>query len=230
MFAFLELLKRLFFFTGYFSNGSYPKPLSAEEEAECVARMQKGSKSARDKLIVHNMRLVAHIAKKYGKNDIDDMISIGSIGLIKGVETFSPEKGTTLATYLARCIENEILMSIRASKRYQNTVYLGNTLGVDNDGNEYTLYDVLAIKEDSVFHQAETAILRQNLLKYINEQLNERERKIILMRYGLSEGSVPMTQLQTAKKLGISRSYISRIEAHALEKLRRVMETRDSDL
>lgn len=224
MFAFLELLKRLFFFTGYFSNGSYPKPLSADEEAECIARMQKGSKSARDKLIMHNMRLVAHIAKKYGKNDIDDMISIGSIGLIKGVESFSPEKGTTLATYLARCIENEILMTLRANKRYQNTVYLGNTLGVDNDGNEYTLYDVLAIKEDSVFHQAETAILRQNLLKCINEQLNDREKKIILMRYGIEEGAAPMTQLQTAKKLGISRSYISRIEARALEKLRRVIE------
>ena len=224
MFAFLELLKRLFFFTGYFSNGSYPKPLAPEEEAECIARMKKGSKSARDKLILHNMRLVAHIAKKYGKNDIDDLISIGSIGLIKGVESFSPEKGTTLATYLAKCIENEILMTLRANKRYQNTVYLGNTLGVDSDGNEYTLYDVLAIKEDSVFHQAETAILRQNLLKCIHEQLNERERKIILMRYGLEEGAAPLTQLQTAKKLGISRSYISRIEARALEKLRRVIE------
>lgn len=224
MFAFLELLKRLFFFTGYFSNGSYPKPLSSEEEAECIARMQQGSKSARDKLIMHNMRLVAHIAKKYGKNDTDDLISIGSIGLIKGVESFSSEKGTTLATYLARCIENEILMTLRANKRYQNTVYLGNTLGVDNDGNEYTLYDVLAIKEDSVFHQAETAILRKNLLKCIDEQLNDREKKIILMRYGIEEGATPLTQLQTAKKMGISRSYISRIEARALEKLRRVIE------
>ena len=227
MFAFFELLKRLFFFTGYFSNGSYPKPLSPEDEAECIARMQKGSKAARDKLILHNMRLVAHIAKKYGKNDIDDMISIGSIGLIKGVESFSPEKGTTLATYLARCIENEILMTLRANKRYQNTVYLSNSLGVDSDGNEYTLYDVLAIKEDSVFHQAEMAILRQNLLKCINEQLNEREKKIILMRYAIEDGATPMTQLETAKQLGISRSYISRIEAHALEKLRRVMDTQE---
>ncbi|MCM1289329.1 MAG: RNA polymerase sporulation sigma factor SigK [Corallococcus sp.] len=224
MFAFLDILKRLFFLTGYFSNGSYPKPLSAEEEAECIARMQKGSKTARDKLICHNMRLVAHIAKKYGKNDMDDLISIGSIGLIKGVETFSPNKGTTLATYLARCIENEILMTLRANKRYQNTVYLNNTLGVDNDGNEYTLYDVLAIKEDSVFHQAEISILRENMLKCIRERLNEREQKIILMRYGIEEGAVPLTQLQTAKKLGISRSYISRIETRALEKLRQYFE------
>lgn len=224
MFAFLDILKRIFFLTGYFSNGSYPKPLSAEEEAECIAKMQKGSKSARDKLICHNMRLVAHIAKKYGKNDLDDLISIGSIGLIKGVESYSPDKGTTLATYLARCIENEILMTLRANKRYQNTVYLNNTLGVDNDGNEYTLYDVLAIKEDSVFHQAEISILRENLLKCIRERLNEREQKIILMRYGIEEGAVPLTQLQTAKKLGISRSYISRIETRALEKLRQYFE------
>ncbi len=224
MIALLELLKRLFFFTGYFSNGSYPKPLSPEEEALCIEKMQKGSKAARDKLICHNMRLVAHIAKKYGKNDLDDLISIGSIGLIKGVESFSKEKGTTLATYLARCIENEILMTLRANKRYQNTVYLNNTLGVDSDGNEYTLYDVLAVKEDSVFKQAEVAILRENLLKCIRERLTEREQKIILMRYGIEEGAVPLTQLQTAKKLGISRSYISRIETRALSKLRQHFE------
>lgn len=224
MLALLELLKRLFFFTGYFSNGSYPKPLSPEEEAACIEKMQKGSKAARDKLICHNMRLVAHIAKKYGKNDLDDLISIGSIGLIKGVESFSKEKGTTLATYLARCIENEILMTLRANKRYQNTVYLNNTLGVDSDGNEYTLYDVLAVKEDSVFRQAEVAILRENLLKCIRQRLTEREQKIILMRYGIEEGAVPLTQLQTAKKLGISRSYISRIETRALAKLRQYLE------
>lgn len=222
--AFIQLIKRLFFMTGYFSNGSYPQPLSAEEEAECLARMKAGSRSARDKLIMHNMRLVAHIAKKYGKNDLDDLISIGSIGLIKGVESYSTEKGTTLATYLARCIENEILMTLRSNKRYANTVHLQNKLGVDNDGNEYTLMDVLAIKEDSVFHQAEMSIMRQHMLKIIHEHLNEREQKIILMRYGLVENSVPLTQLQTAKKLGISRSYISRIESRALEKIRQYMD------
>ena len=209
--------------TGYFSNGSYPQPLSPEEEAECLRRYKAGSKAARDKLITHNMRLVAHIAKKYGKNDLDDLISIGSIGLIKGVESYSLDKGTTLATYLARCIENEILMTLRSNKRYQNTVYLQNTLGVDNDGNEYTLMDVLALKEDSVFHQAEMSILSQNLLKIIREHLSEREQKIILMRYGL-DGSTPLTQLQTAKKLGISRSYISRIDTLALEKIRQYLD------
>ena len=225
MFAsFIQLLKRLFFMTGYFSNGSYPQPLTAEEEAECLARMKAGSKHARDKLVMHNMRLVAHIAKKYGKNDLDDLISIGSIGLIKGVESYSTEKGTTLATYLARCIENEILMTLRSNKRYANTVYLQSKLGVDNDGNEYTLMDVLAIKEDSVFHQAEMSILRQNLLKIIREHLSEREQKIILMRYGLEENATPLTQLQTARKLGISRSYISRIESRALEKIRQYLD------
>lgn len=207
--------------TGYFANGSYPQPLSPEEESACLKKMKEGSEEARNKLICHNMRLVAHIAKKYGRgSELDDMISIGSIGLIKGVESYSTEKGTTLATYLARCIENEILMTLRSNKRYQNTVYLNNTLGVDNDGNEYTLMDVLATNEDSVFHQAEMSILRQNLLKIINERLNDREQKIILMRYGLEENATPMTQLETAKKLGISRSYISRIESRALDKIK----------
>lgn len=222
---FLLFLKRLFFATGYFSSGSYPKPLTAEEEAECLAHMQLGSRKAREKLICHNMRLVAHIAKKYAKNnDLEDMISIGSIGLIKGVETFSAEKGANLATYLARCIENEILMNIRANKRYQNTVYLQNTIGVDNDGNEFTLMDVLAASEDSVFKQAETSILRTSLLKLVHTRLTEREQKIILMRYGIEEGATPLTQLQTARKLGISRSYVSRIETRALEKLREAMQ------
>ncbi len=222
---FLLFLKRLFFATGYFSSGSYPKPLTAEEEAECLAHMQLGSRKAREKLICHNMRLVAHIAKKYAKNnDLEDMISIGSIGLIKGVETFSAEKGANLATYLARCIENEILMNIRANKRYQNTIYLQNTIGVDNDGNEFTLMDVLAAGEDSVFKQAETSILRTSLLKLVHTRLTEREQKIILMRYGIEEGATPLTQLQTARKLGISRSYVSRIETRALEKLREAMQ------
>lgn len=222
---FLLFLKRLFFATGYFSSGSYPKPLTAEEEAECLAHMQLGSRKAREKLICHNMRLVAHIAKKYAKNnDLEDMISIGSIGLIKGVETFSAEKGANLATYLARCIENEILMNIRANKRYQNTVYLQNTIGVDNDGNEFTLMDVLAAGEDSVFKQAETSILRTSLLKLVHTRLTEREQKIILMRYGIEEGATPLTQLQTARKLGISRSYVSRIETRDLEKLREAMQ------
>lgn len=218
-----SLLRRLMFFTGYFAGGSYPKPLDAAQEAECLAQMAHGSKAARDKLICHNMRLVAHVAKKYAKGDLDDIISIGSIGLIKGVQSYSAAKGTGLATYLARCIENEILMSIRSNKRYQNTVYLQSALGQDADGNEYTLMDVLASSEESVFKQAETAILRQNLLDAVKASLSEREQKIILLRYGL-QGQVPLTQLQTARELGISRSYVSRIETRALAKLKRAMQ------
>lgn len=225
--AFLQLLQRLFFPTGYFASGSYPQPLSAEQESKCLQEMQQGSKKAREKLITHNMRLVAHIAKKYGKEDLEDLISIGSIGLIKGVETFSPQKGANLATYLARCIENEILMNIRANKRYQNTVYMDSPLGVDNDGNEYTLMDILAVKEDSVFKQAELSILRNSLLRLVNTRLTEREQKVILMRYGLLYDTIPLTQLQTAKKLNISRSYVSRIETRALEKLKEGLQNTD---
>ncbi|MBQ2804959.1 MAG: RNA polymerase sporulation sigma factor SigK [Clostridia bacterium] len=220
---FLQLLRHIFFFTGYFSNGSYPKPLSPKEEKALLERFFRGDKGAREKLITHNMRLVAHIAKKYGKNDLDDLVSIGSIGLIKGVESYSPNKGTSLATYLARCIENEILMTLRSNKKYQNTVYLQSTLGVDNEGNEYTLMDVLAESGESVFHQAEVAILKDTLLKAIDKHLSEREGKILHMRYGL-DGSAPLTQLETAEKLGISRSYISRIETGALKKLRAVLQ------
>lgn len=223
--ALIQLLQKLFFPMGYFANGSYPQPLSAEEEKRCLEAMAQGSRKAREKLICHNMRLVAHIAKKYGKNgDLEDMISIGSIGLIKGVETFSPQKGANLATYLARCIENEILMNIRASKRYQNTVYLDSPLGVDNDGNEYTLMDILAVKEDSVFKQTEIAILRESLLRLINTRLSDREQKVVLMRYGIQPDSVPMTQLQVARALKISRSYVSRIETRALEKLKEALD------
>lgn len=216
----LEFLRKILFFTGYFTNGSYPRPLSAAEEKQCIEDMHKGDVAAREKLICHNMRLVAHIAKKYGKgNDLDDLISIGSIGLIKGVESFSFSKGTNLATYLARCIENEILMSLRSNKRYQNTVHLQEQLGTDNEGNEYTLMDVLSINEESVFKKVELSILKDKLIELIDKTLSQREKEIILLRYGLT-GEAPLTQLQTARKLNISRSYISRIETRSLSKIR----------
>lgn len=219
----LEFLRKILFFTGYFTNGSYPRPLSAAEEKQCIEDMQKGDVAAREKLICHNMRLVAHIAKKYGKgNDLDDLISIGSIGLIKGVESFSFSKGTNLATYLARCIENEILMSLRSNKRYQNTVHLQEQLGTDNEGNEYTLMEVLSINEESVFKKVELSILKDKLLELIDKTLSQREKEIILLRYGLT-GEAPLTQLQTARKLNISRSYISRIETRSLSKIRERM-------
>lgn len=214
----LQLLKRVLMLTGYFANDSYPKPLSPEEETKLVEAYKLGDKQAREKLITHNMRLVAHIAKKYAHGDTDDMISIGSIGLIKGVETYSAGKGTSLATYLARCIENEILMYLRSQKRYQNTVYLQSPLGVDADGNEYTLLDVIAESEDNVFEQTESVLLKEHLLKVMDDCLDKREKQIVMLRYGLGDG-VPLTQKETAKKLGISRSYISRIETRALQKM-----------
>jgi len=203
-----------------------PTPFTAEEEADALARFAAGDNEARDTLVERNLRLVVFLSKKYESTGIDmeDIVSVGTIGLIKAINSFKPEKQIKLATYASRCIENEILMNIRANKRYQNTVYLQNTIGVDNDGNEFTLMDVLAAGEDSVFKQAETSILRTSLLKLVHTRLTEREQKIILMRYGIEEGATPLTQLQTARKLGISRSYVSRIETRALEKLREAMQ------
>lgn len=223
----LRFLKKLFFFTGYFTNSTYPQPLSSQEERQYLEAMQKGDANAREKLIYHNMRLVAHIAKKYSSgNDTDDLISIGSIGLIKGIESYHSGKGTTLATYLARCIDNEILMSLRSNKKYKNTVYLQEQLGVDNEGNEYTLLEILSAGEESVFRKVELSILRQNLLRLMNLHLNKRESQILTMRFGLN-GDAPLTQLQTAEKLKISRSYVSRIETKALSKLRDKMSPED---
>lgn len=220
----LNFLKRIFFVTGYYSNSSFPKPLSPAEEAHCLQLLQQGDSQAREKLITHNMRLVTHIAKKYHNgNDMDDLISIGSIGLIKGVESYSCDKGTTLATYLARCIDNEILMTLRSNKRYKNTVYLQESLGIDSDGNEYTLMDILAVAEDSVFRQVELSILKQKLLDLIETLLTPRERTIMIMRYGLDD-KPPLTQLQCANILNISRSYISRIETACLAKIRKELQ------
>lgn len=223
MLQLLQLLKRCMMFVGYYSNNSYPQPLTPDIEHQCLVAMSQGDSDAREKLICHNMRLVSHIAKKYHSNgDMDDMISIGMLGLIKGVESYSLDKGTTLATYLARCIDNEILMTLRSNKRYRNTVYLNEQLGVDGDGNEYTLMDILCQTEDSVFRKVELTVMRDRLLQLIANYLTPREQAIVIMRYGM-DGTPPQTQLTVAKKLGISRSYISRIESGALNKLRQHM-------
>lgn len=217
----LELLSSIFFFTGHLGNKSaYPKPLDKVAEAECVQKMLNGNQQAFETLVKHNMRLVAHIAKKYSNSgELDDLISIGSIGLIKGVRCYKPGKSTTLATFLARCIENEILMTLRSNKRYKNTLYLNEPLGVDSDGNEFSLMDLLYVKEESVFGQVDKNVLAEKINNILLDTLNEREYTIIKYRFGL--GGVPvLTQLQTAEKLKISRSYISRIETKALSKLR----------
>ncbi|MEG1923645.1 MAG: RNA polymerase sporulation sigma factor SigK [Clostridia bacterium] len=224
----LKFFSKIFFFTGYVSGkNSYPKPLSKEDEQRNIELMKKGDNEAREILINHNLRLVAHIAKKYSYgNDLDDLISIGSIGLIKGVESYEPSKSTTLATFLARCIENEILMTLRSAKRYQNTVYLQDTLGVDSDGNEFSLMDLLSIKDESVFRQVEQSVLSEKLNEILIATLTQREYTIIKYRFGLQGASV-LTQLQTAEKLKISRSYISRIETKALKKLREKLKNED---
>lgn len=215
------LLGKLVFFTGAILNGSsYPKPLSKEEEAECLKRMKEGDRTARDKLINHNMRLVAHVVKKYsGSADTDDLISVGSIGLIKAINTYEVGKGTQLATYTARCIENEILMLFRANKKYKNDLSLSDPVGSDKDGNELTLMDVLMEKEDEVFSKVESACEREKLIAFMKKVLTKREFTVIALRFGL-KGGRSYAQREVATFLRISRSYISRIEKKALEKLK----------
>ena len=214
-------LSKLTFFAGsVIGTSSFPKPLSGEEERECLIRMKEGDKSAKDKLINHNMRLVAHVVKKYtGAADTDDLISVGSIGLIKAINTYETNKGTGLATYTARCIENEILMLLRANKKYKNDVRLSDPVGADKDGNELTLMDLLCEKEDTVFAQVDKSIEREKFLKFIKGVLNEREYTVLCLRYGL-KGQKNYAQREVAKFLKISRSYISRIEKRAIEKLK----------
>ena len=202
------------------SSPSFPEQLSAEEEKKYVARMMAGDEKARNRLIEHNLRLVAHICKKYAGNgrDMDDLISIGTIGLIKAVQTFDPQKGRPIGTYAARCIENEVLMSVRAEKKTRGEVAMEDVIGTDKDGNQIHLMDLISAKDISVEEQAATRIAVEKLLLAIGRVLTKRERMIIELRYGLAGGPC-RTQREIAEKLGISRSYVSRIETKALRKL-----------
>ncbi len=215
------LFARLFFFTGAVSDGSsYPKPLSKEDEEKYLKLAKEGDTEARDILVRHNMRLVAHIAKKYaGAAETDDMLSVGSIGLIKAIKTYELGHGTRLATYTARCIENEILMLIRAGKKYKGTMSLSDPVGTDKDGNELTLMDLLFEREEKVFAGVEKKLMQEKFLAAVKSILSERECEIVCMRYAL-DGGIPLAQREVAAKLKISRSYVSRIEKKALEKLR----------
>ena len=216
--ALLELFGGIFAFAGHITGGSsFPEPLSPEEEKDCIARLEAGDAEARRLLIEHNLRLVAHIAKKYTtpKRDADDVISIGVVGLIKAVSTFNSQKGNTLATYAARCIENEILMSLRSEKKQAGEVSLSEPIGMDKDGNEISLSEVLGSDEDEIHNAVELTVAGEYLRKAM---LTPRERKVIELRYGLTGGRI-VTQREIAKLLGISRSYISRIEKKALHKL-----------
>ena len=222
------LFGKIFFFTGLVRDGgTFPKPLSPEDESKYLKLARAGDVEARNKLIKHNMRLVAHIVKKYtGAAETDDLISVGSIGLIKAINTFQDGKGTQLATYTARCIENEILMLLRAGKKHKNNVSLSDPVGVDKDGNELTLIDLLSEKEESVFAQVEKSIQREKFVANHKKFLNDREFTILSLRYGLEDDNA-LPQREVAKKLGISRSYISRIEKRAIEKAREYMSKDD---
>lgn len=209
---FVRLVSRLFFFTGYVGlNSSFPDPLPAEEERRCLEAMAQGDELAREKLIEHNLRLVAHIAKKYAspKRDSDDLISIGTVGLIKAVSTFNTSKSKTLAAYAARCIENEILMSLRAEKKQNGEVYLMEPIGTDNDGNEISLCDILGTDADHVHNEAERSMEAERLWQAIDDVLSTRERTVVKLRYGIPCGRC-MAQREVAAILGISRSYVSR--------------------
>ena len=209
------------FLTAYITgNNSFPQPLSEEEEKYYLTKFAEGDLLAKATLVERNLRLVAHIVKKYsypGK-DVDDLISIGTVGLIKGIDSFDMNKGIRLATYAARCIENEILMLIRSNKKIKGEVYLQDPIGTDKEGKEVSLMDVLRSEEDSVIDIVENKIQIKRLYSKINLVLKDREKVIIQMRYGLLDGK-PRTQREIAIILGISRSYISRIEKRVLKKL-----------
>ncbi|MDY5439737.1 MAG: RNA polymerase sporulation sigma factor SigK [Eubacteriales bacterium] len=224
--GFFLLLKNLMICSSYVdSKNSFPKPLSSEKERYYVLRANEGDQEAKDILIKHNLRLVAHIAKKYSNYpDNDELISVGSIGLIKAVNTYNLEKGTGLVTYAARCIENEILMLIRSSKKHRGNVSLYSTVGVDKEGNEMSLEDTLQ-SDESVIIDTENKIIMENIVAIMKKTLNEREYEIISLRYPLDRKG--LTQKEVAKAYGISRSYVSRIEKKALEKVREEVEKQE---
>lgn len=220
--SFLEtLISSVTLLLSYISgSNAFPDPLTAEEERFYVARYKDGDLDAKNILIEHNLRLVAHIAKKYSgsSEDSEDIISIGTIGLIKGINSFDPSKGTRLATYAARCVDNEILMLMRSKKKNRNDVSLNETIGTDKEGNQIMLIDVLKSDDADIFDKINTDIEIKKLYRNIKSELDPRERKIILLRYGIG-GTKAYTQREVAKLLGISRSYVSRIEKKAVSKL-----------
>ena len=199
--------------------GNFPQRLTAAQEAECIRRLENGDAAARSELIEHNLRLVAHVCRKYytSGGDQDDMLSIGTIGLIKAVDSFSAEKGTRFSSYAARCIENECLMSLRAAKKRSQDVSISDPIDTDKHGNELTLMDVIAC-DDTIADDVDSRLRRERLREMIPRLLDGRELEIISRRYGLY-GTRPLTQREIAEKLNISRSYVSRIEKRALEKL-----------
>lgn len=219
--GFLGFLKSAVFLVGYISsNNLFPEPLSAEEERQCLEQMKNGDEEARNILIERNLRLVAHICKKYSTTNVeqDDLISIGTIGLIKGINSFEPSKGVRLATYVARCIDNEILMHLRSIKKIGAEVYLEDPIGKDKDDNTVTLQEILENNEKSIEDEVDLKLKVKKLYEKMKEVLKLREKTIIELRFGL-DGNKPKTQNQIAEMMGISRSYVSRIETKAISKL-----------
>lgn len=218
------IIAKIVFFCSSIGGDGFPKPLSPDDETKYLKLFREnGDMRAREMLIKHNLRLVAHVAKKYqGAEDQDDLISVGSIGLIKAINSYEPDKGTQLATYTARCIENEILMLLRANKKHRNNVSIYDGVGTDKDGNELTVMDLLAEKGDGVLAKVENSVLKDNVLSVMKKCLTEREYKIICLRFGL-KGGRPLAQREVASLMRISRSYVSRIEKKAIGKLRSVM-------
>ena len=211
-------------FSGFINNNSsFPKPLTAKQEIEYLEKYRAGDMAAKDVLINHNLRLVAHIVKKYsGTEEADDLISVGSLGLIKAINTFKPGYGTQLSTYAARCIENEILMLLRVNKKHKGTLSVEESLGVDAENNEINLLDIMYDEDVNIERSVENSILAEKLDKLLKSHLSSREYEIICLRYGLN--NLPMlTQREVAKKLDISRSYISRLEKKAINILREVV-------
>ncbi|MGN0550367.1 MAG: RNA polymerase sporulation sigma factor SigK [Acutalibacteraceae bacterium] len=211
----------LFFILHVTSGGTFPRPLSAKEEREYLVLAKKGDKNAKNKLIEHNLRLVAHIIKKYYSNinDQEDLVSIGTIGLIKAINTFDIDKNIKLSSYASRCIENEVLMHFRASKKLSQDISLNEAIDSDKDGNPLTLMDVMSV-EDNIIDNLDVQINSEKLKKYVTEVLSQREQTVIILRYGLN-GCNPLTQREVAKRLNISRSYVSRIEKKALSQLKK---------
>ena len=210
-----------FFILHVCGGGSFPKPLSEKQEKIYLERCANGDKEARNKLVEHNLRLVAHIIKKYYgmQSEQDDLVSIGTIGLIKAVDTYDMNKNIRLSSYASRCIENEILMHFRNAKKSAQDISLNETIDTDKDGNPLTLLDIMAV-DDNIIDTLDLKFNSRKLGQYINEELDEREKKIIILRYGL-DGNEPMTQKNVAKLLNISRSYVSRIETRALKLLKK---------
>ena len=221
LFGFLGFIKSAILVVGYIqSSNLFPEPLTQAEKTLYLKQLKEGNEEARNILIERNLRLVAHVAKKYSTSnvDTDDLISIGSIGLIKGINSFNVDKGSKLSTYISRCIDNEILMYLRSTKKLQNEVYLNDTIGEDKDSNVVTLQEVLVADEKTIDEQVDLKLQIKKLYGKISSILKDRERTIINLRFGL-DGNKPKTQNEIAQEMGISRSYVSRIETKAIGKL-----------